>query len=421
MLIGCQLWAQNITKSPYSTIGLGEMQFGGSAALHGMGQLSQGIKMPSLLNNQNPASYSGLQNTVWDAAGLASAGNISSANTSGGVTNATFAYFSAGFRVSQKRGWGLSFGLMPFSGIGYKINRTIQTSTFTGTEQNSGQGGLSRVYLGTGFRLKRNLSLGVNGGYVFGQLTQTTLLTIPVQYNMYNLVENRDRYLKGFAFDIGMQYADTFTATNKKQVEKKYQYTFGLTVSPQSSLSATDNYNVRTLGVGVTNPSGSGKDTVANRSDVTGTAILPMIVKGGVFFQEINHWGIGVDLSYAAWQNYQAFGSSDSLKNTIGFNIGGFYKHNKTDVKSYFNRIEYRAGMRYDNGNVSVSGTNISTLGFSVGLGLPIDKALSKINISAEYLMRGTTENKQLREDYFRLVIGVSISDYQWFRRYKYD
>jgi hypothetical protein len=63
--------------------------------------------------------------------GLASAGNISSANTSGGVTNATFAYFAAGFRLSQKHGWGLSFGLMPFSGIGYKINRSIQTSTFT--------------------------------------------------------------------------------------------------------------------------------------------------------------------------------------------------------------------------------------------------------------------------------------------------
>lgn len=424
--IGLLFWsaaslAQNITKSPYSSIGLGELQFSGSAQLHGMGQIAQGVRLPSLLNNQNPAAYSSLQQTVWDVGGLGSIGTVTSKTGLSGANTASFAYMSVGFRLSQKKGWGLSFGLMPYTGIGYNVTRNVVTPTFEGTEVTEGRGGLSKFYIGTGTRVNRTISVGVNAGYLFGQVSQITLLKIPTQYNMYNLIENRDRYLNGFQFDLGVQYADTFTKFDSKKRDHHYQYGFGLTVTPQVGLNGSDNNNVRTLGVGVTNSSSIGKDTVANQNEIKGTVVMPMIIKGGVFFQETNHWGIGVDLSYQAWSNYRAYGSSDSLKNTVGVNVGAYYKHNKSNSKSYFNKVEYRVGLRYDNGTISSNGYNVSTTAFSVGLGLPIDKIVSKLNLSAEYLLRGTTENSLIKEEYFRFVIGVSISDNQWFRRYKYD
>src|SRR5574343_2017 len=107
--IGLLFWsaaslAQNITKSPYSSIGLGELQFSGSAQLHGMGQIAQGIRLPSLLNNQNPAAYSSLQQTVWDVGGLGSIGTVTSKTGLSGANTASFAYMSVGFRLSQKKG-----------------------------------------------------------------------------------------------------------------------------------------------------------------------------------------------------------------------------------------------------------------------------------------------------------------------------
>lgn len=434
MLKKCKLWyvalallssvvsfAQNITKSPYSALGLGEAQFGGSATLHGMAQLSQGVRLQGLLNTQNPASYSALQTAVWDVGGIGTFGTISSSTQSGGVSNASFAYLTAGFRLSQKRGWGLSFGIMPYTGVGYSINRNVVTSTFTATEENKAQGGLSRFYLGTGFRITPKWSAGVNAGYTFGKIAKVTFLNIPASYNMFNLVENRDRYLDGFVFDLALQYADTFSVVDKSLNIRRYRFSAGVTVTPMANLNAVDDYNVRTLGVGVTKYQSIGKDTVANNNNDKGTISMPMSIRGGLFFQEIDHWGIGVDGSYTAWKDYRAFGSSDSLKNSFGFQIGAFYKHNDNKSKSYFNQVEYRAGMRFDNGTISTQGKNVSSIGFSVGLGLPIDKVISKVNISAEYLLRGTTEQNLLREEYFRLVIGVSISDNQWFRRYKYD
>lgn len=412
---------QNITKSPYSSKGLGEMLFGGSAQLHGMGQISQGVRVPSILNNQNPASYSSLQYTIWDVAGLGVIGSYSSAKSSSGANSASFAYFAAGFKISQKKGWGLSFGLMPYSAVGYNFKRNITTPTFSGSEVIQGRGGLSKAYIGTGFRIAPKISFGANISYVFGQVSQTTLLNIPAEYKMYNTIENRDRYTRGLTVDLGAQYADTFIRLDANRNEHYYQYGVGLTVSPQVGLNTSDNKNIRSLGIGNTNTSSIGKDTIAQQSVSSGEVILPMNVKAGVFFQEINHWGVGVDVGYQTWQNYKAFGNADSLKNTFSVQIGAFYKPNKNNSKSYFNKIEYRAGFRYDNGMLSTNNYNVSTSAVSVGLGLPIDRVVSKLNLSFEYLVRGTTQYSLLKEEYFRFVIGVSINDNQWFRRYKYD
>jgi hypothetical protein len=34
--------------------------------------------------------------------------------------------------------------------------------------------------------------------------------------------------------------------------------------------------------------------------------------------------------------------------------------------------------------------------------------------------VRGTTQNNLLREEYFRITLGVNMAD-KWFNRYKYD
>jgi hypothetical protein len=110
----------------------------------------------------------------------------------------------------------------------------------------------------------------------------------------------------------------------------------------------------------------------------------------------------------------------DSLQNSLGFNIGGSYIPNATDYKNYFNRVEYRAGLKYDGGNVIWADKNISSYGFSLGMGMPLGKSKSKLNIAGEYYARGTTANNLIKEEYFRIVLGLNFSD-RWFQRYKYD
>ncbi len=415
MLVGHQLSAQNLTKSPYSSIGIGDVQFTGSAWMHGMGQVNQAIRDPFAINNQNPASYSSLIFTTWDFAGTGAMGTITAENGSSNITTGSLAYFALGLPLSQKLNWGFSLGLMPYSSVGYNVNRNVIESTFTGVETISGTGGTSRFYLGSGIKIYKGLSLGVNASYIFGKIEKNALLNIPRSYNMFNLAESRSTYLGDAAVEIGLQYADTFTYK-----EKKYSWGVGATLTPENNLSTTSNYSIRTLGIGVVDPNNVGKDTIAFGDDEKGSINLPVLLQTGFYFGEEDHWRIATDIQYQNWASYSEFNRKDSLTNNFAFKIGGSFIPKASDAKHYLSRVEYRAGFRTDNGNLMLNGNKINTYAISAGLGLPLGKSKSKLNISAEYMVRGTTKNNLIREEYFRFTVGVLICD-RWFQRYRYD
>ena len=78
--------------------------------------------------------------------------------------------------------WGMSFGLKPVSKINYKIeNRARLTGIDSVYTLYEGTGGLNQAFIGTGIKIK-NLSLGINAGYMFGSKDYSTkkiLLMIP--------------------------------------------------------------------------------------------------------------------------------------------------------------------------------------------------------------------------------------------------
>ncbi|TAE82757.1 MAG: hypothetical protein EAY81_08965 [Bacteroidetes bacterium] len=411
----CQLSAQNLTKSPYSFIGLGDLHFTGSAWMHGMGQVNQAISGTTIINNQNPASYSKLLLTTWDFAGTGALGTISSDKGVSNVNTGSLAYFALGLPLSTKLNWGFSLGLMPYSNVGYNINRTVVTSTFTGTETTSGTGGTSRFYLGSGIKITKRLSVGVNGSYIFGKIERNALLNIPRSFNMYNLAESGSTYIGDFLVDIGVQYSDTFSY--KKH---KYSWGIGATLTPQANLATTSDFSTRTLGVGITDPNNVGKDSIKYKNDERGEVRLPSLMQTGVYFGEEDKWRVAADVQYQNWRNFSSFNQVDSLTSNTTLKLGASIIPNIDDEKHYLSRIEYRVGFRYDNGNILFNDNRIKVYAISAGLGLPLGKSRSKLNLSAEYIVRGTTQYNLIREEYFRFTVGVLICD-RWFQRYRYD
>ena len=64
--------------------------------------------------------------------------------------------------------------------------------------------------------------------------------------------------------------------------------------------------------------------------------------------------------------------------------------------------------------------TQLDDFGVSFGLGLPVYRSLSKINIAVQAGQRGTLANGLIREQYVRLSLGFSFAD-KWFNKYKYE
>lgn len=411
---GFTLTAQNLTKSPYSIIGVGEMQFQGTSVQSGMGQVAQGIRRSSDINMLNPASYSALKYTVIDGGILYSQGILSQGTNKSDIDNSSFSYFMFALPVSLKRKMGLMFGLMPQSSIGYNVSTTATYPYYTATTQMIGSGGLSKFNMGFGAQVVKNVSAGVNVSYVFGQLFTEQKLLIPSEYQKYNIAETRNRIIGGSQVQLGMQYHKDYELGLKKE---KYAFTAGATYTLAADLNGKQEHFVRSMPIGMT---GFTRDTILYTDGEKGTVKLPYALSVGASWEKKDQWTLAADVHLTNWSVYRSFGMTDSLQTNYGVNIGGSFIPNAIDYKNYFNRIEYRAGAKFDRGNVRLSDQNISSYGLSLGVGLPLGKSKSKLNITGEYFARGTTDNNLIKEEYFRIILGLNFSD-RWFQRYKYD
>lgn len=413
-LLGRHGFAQNLTKSPYSIIGVGEPHYYGSAYLSSMGQVSQGVRRSSEINVMNPASFSNLKYTIIDAAAYYSQGTLTTNTASSEISNYSFSYFMIGVPLSEKRKAGMVFGLSPYSNIGYNVSNTKNYGSYTGTTHVSGSGGLSRFHLGAGAQVIKNVSFGFNANYLFGQTDLTQRLIIPPNYYMLNTIETRTRNIGDWQFQMGLQYHKDFVRGKNKD---NYTFVAGTSYTLASKLNAYEDHMVGSMRTGSETEV---RDTILNVRENKGSVDLPMSFSGGISLEKKDNWTVNADVNYTQWSAYRSFGYSDSLKNSLGINIGASFIPNASDYKSFFKRIEYRVGARYDNGNLMLKNTDISNYGISAGFGLPLGKSKSRLNIAGEYYVKGTTENNLLKEEYFRIVLGINFSD-RWFQRYKYE
>ncbi|MDD4529630.1 MAG: hypothetical protein PHX48_07095, partial [Bacteroidales bacterium] len=113
-------------------------------------------------------------------------------------------------------------------------------------------------------------------------------------------------------------------------------------------------------------------------------------------------------------KNYQ----NNNLVNNLKISVGGEWKPDA--YGSFFKKSSYRFGFFYDDGMLELNNTRINQYGISCGFGFPIKKSNTMINLSLEYIKRGTTQNNLIQEDYFRLGLSFSAKDL-WFFKRKYQ
>jgi len=205
--------SQNMTTSPYSMFGIGELtdgQYGQHAA---MGGVSVGMRDPILINSVNPAGLTGLDSLrlVADATAFVKNEWYSSRGTHTNATSGNLSSFSMGGRIMPR--WYMSAGVYPYSTVGYYFRTKEPVEGTDGSYYYStfeGSGGLSTASLSNAILLNRHLSLGVTLSYVFGNITQTeTQESMTVAQKMYTNAFNARfglQYTKQLANDLGVTW-----------------------------------------------------------------------------------------------------------------------------------------------------------------------------------------------------------------------
>ncbi|HOW29987.1 MAG TPA: hypothetical protein PLP88_00335 [Bacteroidales bacterium] len=412
-LVAAQLPAQTSIKSPYSRYGLGELYSGSSQYTMAMGGISSGVRSQWFINPQNPASYTAFDSLsfLFDGALYGKMSTFKIDTLSQPSNYASLSYIAMGLPVT--RWMRTSFGLMPFSSVGYTINSNQQVEGFGNTlYEFQGYGGLSQVYLGAGFRPVKDFSAGFNLSYIFGSIDKIRNITFPDSSNILSSRISQQSGVKGFYLDLGFQYHHTFSNGSF--------FNAGLTYAPKQKLNVLTDKLAYSYSHDYSTNLDEIRDTVEYETGSKGTIELPLGIGGGVLFGKGEKWMGGADIKWQQWSSFTYLGKSDSLQNSLTVNAGGQFRPSTSDIASYWKRVTYRAGLRYNQSYLYLNDTRINEFGISFGFGLPMKKTRSTLNLAVEAGARGTTQNNLIRENYIRFTLGASIFD-RWFLKRKYD
>ena len=202
-------FAQSGTNSPYSQFGLGVLSEQSSGFNRGMNGLGLGFHEGNQVNYLNPASYARLDTLtfLFDAGISLHLTNFSEKGVRRNAKNANIEYVVAGFKAARRLG--LSFGLIPFSNVGYQYSTsqaltaqpgsTILTNTYTGT------GGVRQAYVGIGWEPIKGLALGANMSYMWGDYNRR-LINSYSDGSVNNLVHQYTIDIRSYKVDFGAQY-----------------------------------------------------------------------------------------------------------------------------------------------------------------------------------------------------------------------
>ncbi|MBB5396306.1 hypothetical protein [Mucilaginibacter sp. AK015] len=422
--LGVKAQSTATTSSPYSRYGIGDidpMLMPQNVGMGGIGVATNRINNFNNANSLNPASYASIGLTVIDI-GLYGKFNTLEKSGQSSQSNANFRLSHIAFGLPISKRSAISFGLMPYSELGYNY-RQVRPNFGTGLPGDtsavnyiySGDGGLSKFYLGYGFGIGKHLSIGGNISYIFGNLKETQSTEVPSLAGVLNSRIEEGNSISGLNYDYGIQYSVDFS-------EKKH-LTFGYSASANTKLNTVNSYIVSSYYRNGTGDEGVATDSIINNQQPSAKIQLPSINRFGIAFQNDGKFLVGADYTMSNWSKLTVAGVNKGLRDSKTFNVGGQFTPNINSLSSYFAAVDYRLGFIYDQTYLRVNNTDIKRYAATVGLGLPLranNSSFYKINIAAEIGKRGTLVNSLVKENYVNVHLSFTLND-KWFQKYRFD
>lgn len=400
MLLSCVAVTSHgqYATTSYSKVGYGIMNDNATGIQRSMGGVGIAMQNGRQINVMNPASYACVDSLtfLWDV-GL----DVSNAwskesgehgyNFSGGLD-----YITSQFRITK--GLGGSFGLLPYSNVGYSYATTIDN----GAEARSGSGGLTELYVGLGYSPVKGLSVGANVGYLFGTITNSTVIASTTTNYFERSMEVRDWNLKA-----GVQYA--------LQVSARDRVVVGATYSPRKS------YHGHAWGLYYDTSSSDMPDTVGYTS-MSGAYEQAESYGAGLSFNHADRLVVEADFMYQPWSKarYKKIEGFEGTTTELvdRWKVAAGLAYTPSARGSYLKRMTYRVGAFYNKDYFSIQGNNVRDYGVGIGFTFPAPGSKTLVNLGVEWRHRYSTPVMKIREDYLNVSLSVNFNEL-WFWKNK--
>ena len=401
------------TSSPYSRFGFGTINNSSFGKGDGMGGIGIGTRNSFQINTANPASYSSIDSLTFlmqfgiDARFTQSA----SGSTTNTRNNVNFNHLTFAFPVT--RWWASSFGLLPYASKGYDVNATDGTLDLQSNTAFSGTGTLTKLFWGNAIRVGKHLSLGANGWLLFGKIQDNTYIYFPNDPNSYDYLKNISLNAHGLGITGGLQYE---ILTKNKNI-----FTFGATFEPKININSDYIIHEERALFRGSSTSTEIVDTLQHVVSTNKGLQVPLSYGAGFSYSYKNKITIGADAYFQQWKDVMFVGQPQQyMSNSSRYSAGLEYIPNLFSIRSYWDRAEYRAGAFLENSYLTLNGVQIKSYGATFGIGLPMSRSRSKLNISCELGQLGTKSNNLIRETYGKITVHVLLWD-RWFLKNKFD
>jgi len=404
--------------SPYSAYGIGQMSEKGFVSNNGMGNAGIAYQSPWFIPVLNPALLGNQRFTSFEAGLSISQNNISDEVNRFTQINGGLKYAAIAFPIVPGK-YALSISLRPLSSKNYEILRRSSEQLEdpqAALSKFEGEGTISQFSLSNGWNITKNIAIGVEANYNFGNVTDRTIYQ--------NIINEGDSLI--IPYLVSAEYTDNFSdfsfvlgANFNKKLGDNY-LSLGATYDLEANLKTTRNSFLQLLSVSEIPLRAENADNSFLESDREGTTVLPQKLAVGLSYYKQNSWAILADFSYQDWTEYNSFGiADDNFSEQIKLNFGGEFTPNAQSGTRYFERVTYRAGLNISNGPLVINNNSINSFGITFGSTLPISN-ISNINLAFEVGQRGTLLNNLVQENYLNFNLSFTFND-RWFLRRQFD
>lgn len=419
--------SQEGTTSPYSFYGIGSLKFKGTTENRSMGGLS--IYNDSIhINFRNPASQAGnnLKGSVFNGesrpvkftvGGSHSDVNLESNASSGNSSSTTFDYLALSIPMGKL---GMGFGLLPYTSVGYKLESSDADEVLQNRYR--GEGGVNKVFLAVGYQLTKDLSIGIDASYNFGNIQNSVVEFVyddegnPLQYQSR---ESNRSDLSGLNFNVGLSF--------NPMINEKLQLSSGITYSPNADLTSKNERNFATIVINNL----TGQEFIVNQieSDLQAEGLeetvlsLPARASFGMGIGQPRKWFVGAEYTFLKTSDFsnRIFNIDNTIfEDATSVSVGGFFIPQYNSFNNYLKRVVYRAGVRFENTGLKINNESINEFGISFGVGIPVGRFFSNANLGVELGQRGTTNQNLVKEKFINLQLSLSLND-RWFVKRKYN
>ncbi len=407
LFAGLQASSQTRIISPYSMYGIGELNNQKLSRNLGLAGIGYGYRSNLTVNYLNPASYSAIDSTsfVFEAIGYSHFYEQETTSQFQSSNYSSLGNISFGFPVTNKIGVGL--GLKPYSFVGYKIlDQATRENGGTINYLYDGSGGLNEVFLGMSYKLVENLSIGANASYIFGNIENRTTVSSNDISGFFRSTKTDVDNINGFLVGFGLQYS--------RRLAENRNITLGLTYGHDSNLNVQRSKLIQS-----DLPGSTTRDTIDYSEEQEGKLLIPNSIGVGSWLKYNENWSAGLDFSWQNWDSFKMFGNSGELQNSYNAAFGAKYSPTVTTYSTIFSHAEYMAGVRYGQSHLNVNDYSFDEFGISFGVYLPIRRTRNGLTIGFEYAQRGTTDQDLIKEDMYRINIGINIYE-RWFIRRRF-